>query len=59
METVRNIPISCPSCRISVNGRETPTRRSDGSLVMECTWRCNRCGSFLKRGITKVVETKK
>lgn len=40
-------------------GRESPVRKADGSLVMECQWRCGRCGSFIKQGITKIVEPAK
>ena len=40
-------------------GRESPVRRADGSLVMECQWRCGRCGSFIKQGVTRIVEPAK
>ena len=56
METVRNVPITCPSCRVMVSGRETPSKRSDGTVVYECLWRCSRCGSQLKRGITRIQK---
>jgi uncharacterized Zn finger protein len=59
MNLLQNTPISCRSCGQMTPGRETPVRKSNGSLVMECQWRCNRCGTFLKTGITKIIEPPK
>jgi hypothetical protein len=59
MILLQNTPISCRSCASITMGRESPVRKADGSLVLECQWRCSRCGSFLKQGITKILEPAK
>lgn len=59
MNLLQNTPISCRVCKSITFGRESPIRQADGSLVMECQWRCNKCGSYLKRGITKIIENAK
>jgi hypothetical protein len=59
MMLLQNTPVSCRSCGQMTPGRESPVRKADGSLVMECQWRCGRCGSFIKQGITKIVEPAK
>jgi hypothetical protein len=59
MNLLQNTPISCRVCNAVSYGRESPIRQNDGSLVMECQWRCNRCGTYLKRGITKIIEKPK
>ena len=56
MQLLQNTPISCRTCGQYTAGRETPVRRNDGSLVMECSWRCQKCGTFLKTGTTKIIE---
>lgn len=53
--TIRNTPISCPRCRGMVAGKETP-RVMENKIVTECQWRCSRCGTFIKHGITKITE---
>jgi len=57
MQLLQNTPITCRSCQNPTMGRETPVRKSDGSLVMECDWRCQRCGTYLKHGITRIIES--
>lgn len=52
---IRNIPIGCPRCGTSVRGKERPSTRGD-KIVTECQWRCTRCGTFIKQGITKIDE---
>lgn len=59
MNLLQNTPIPCRTCGQHTPGRETPVRKPDGSLVMECNWRCNRCGTFLRTGITRIVEPPK
>jgi RNase P subunit RPR2 len=59
MQILQNTPISCRSCGQMTPGREQPVRKTDGSLVMECNWRCGRCGTYLKHGITRIVEPAK
>jgi hypothetical protein len=59
MQLLQNTPISCRACGQLAHGREQPVRRADGSLVMECSWRCGRCGTYLKNGITRIVEPAK
>jgi len=59
MMTLQNTPIPCRACGQMTPGRESPARKSDGSLVMECQWRCGRCGCFLKQGITRIIEPAK
>jgi uncharacterized Zn finger protein len=52
---VRNIPIGCPKCGTSVRGKENQSTRGN-QIVTECQWRCSRCGTFIKHGITKIDE---
>lgn len=59
MQFITNVPISCSRCNSIAYGRESPIRDAQGNLVMECVWRCDKCGSYLKRGITKEIEKKK
>lgn len=59
MNLLQNTPISCRACGQMTPGREAPVRKSDGSRVMECQWRCGRCGTFLKTGVTKIIEPPK
>jgi len=56
---LQNTPISCRQCGQMTPGRESPVRKADGSLVMECQWRCGRCGCFLKIGTTRIIEEPK
>lgn len=56
MQILQNTPVACRACGNTTMGRETPVRKSDGSLVMECNWRCSRCGSHVKQGITRIIE---
>lgn len=58
MQIIRNMPIPCGKCGTMVRGTERQIKQKD-KLVTECTWRCSRCGSYLKKGITKIEETKK
>lgn len=55
--TINNVPIPCKPCGILVRGTEQVINR-DKQLVTECTWRCYRCGGFLKKGITKIHPKK-
>lgn len=59
MQLLQNTTISCRACGNPTVGRESPIRKPDGSLVMECNWRCARCGTYLKTGITRIVEPAK
>mgnify|MGYP005627080951 CR=1 FL=1 len=56
MQLLQNVPVSCRACGQMTPGRESPVRKHDGSLVMECQWRCGRCGLFLKVGTTRIIE---
>lgn len=57
MNIVRNVPVSCPRCRNTVPGKESTKQLSD-KIITECQWRCSRCGTYIKHGITKIEETK-
>ena len=59
MNLLQNRPIPCRSCGRNTFGIESPVRKPDGSLVMECNWRCSQCGSFIRTGITRIVEPAK
>ena len=59
MNLLQNTPVACRNCGTSVPGREAPVRKADGSLVSECSWRCQNCGSFVKIGITRIIEPAK
>jgi uncharacterized Zn finger protein len=52
---IRNIPIGCPRCGTSVKGQERQTVR-EGKIYTECNWRCFKCGTYIKHGITKIDE---
>lgn len=56
---LQNTPVPCRVCQQMTPGREFSLRKTDGSLVMECEWRCNRCGCYIKRGTTRIVEQPK
>ena len=51
--TVRNTPITCPRCSTTVPGRER-TAVQGSNIVTECQWRCFKCATFIKSGITSV-----
>lgn len=57
--TIRNIPISCKKCQTPVYGQEYPITESNGRKVINCVWRCGRCGSFNKQGITRIISEPK
>lgn len=57
-QTIRNMPIPCAKCGTMVRGTEKQVKYTD-KVVTECTWRCSRCGSYLKKGITKIETNEK
>lgn len=59
MNLLQNTPITCRNCNALALGKEYPARQADGSLLSECHWRCSKCGTFLKRGFTKILEPAK
>lgn len=56
MQLLQNTPVSCRACGQTTVGRESQVRNSDGSVITECEWRCLRCGSFVKKGVTKITK---
>lgn len=56
MQLLQNTPVSCRACGQMTPGREFQIRNSDGTVVTECEWRCPKCGSFVKKGVTKIIK---
>lgn len=49
------MPIPCGRCGIMIRGTERQ-RQQNNKIITECTWRCYKCGSFIKQGITKMTD---
>ena len=48
----------CPTCNIATRGTEIPLKKSDGTVVLECQWRCKKCGHYMKKGIISETPPK-
>jgi hypothetical protein len=55
---VKNAPIRCNRCGHGpFQGRESSSKRSDGSIHTECRWICPRCVSLVRLD-EKVIPAK-
>lgn len=58
---VNNVQIKCTACGYNpVRGKETSTKRNDGSIYEECQWVCPRCNRLVRHDdrIIPVVKRK-
>ena len=59
---IRNAHINCTACGFGpFNGRESSSKRKDGSIYTECRWVCPRCSRMarLDEKTTPVAKAKK
>ena len=61
MNNINNVPLGCPKCGNRSNAGKVTENRVRGKIIVECNWRCSRCGSHIRRAIIEErnIEPKK
>jgi uncharacterized Zn finger protein len=52
---LQSTPVPCRNCRTMASVREQVVVKENGDRHVEGEWRCNQCGSFIKRGTLRVI----